>query len=276
MSKPKCRYGEQDGKCIECGLIYSTNRIVGGQSAVSGSWPSIVFIVSKYYYNVGGTKFYYSTICGGTLVNPDTVITAAHCYLRNFQHSGSTITVTTNSYHRTIESIYTVYLGLHDKSRLSSAVRRSIKSYTIHPNYNRINFLNDIAIIKLSSKVKLNNRIQVACLPEDTQMYPKTTNINAFIAGWGTTSFGGTTPNILREASITVYDSSKCNLVSVGVTKNWDYQICAGRYEGGVDSCQGDSGGPLFVRDQVNKKSKFVLAGVTSYGQECALFARPG
>lgn len=236
----------------------------------------MAFIVFKYYYNVGGTKNFYSTICGGTLVNPDTVITAAHCYVRNFQHYGSTITVSVNAYHQTIQSMYTVYLGLHDRNRLSSAVKKSIKSYTIHPNYNRANFLNDIAIIKLSSQVKLNDRIQVACLPEDTKMYPKNTNINAFIVGWGTTTFGGTSSNILKEALITVYDSSKCNLVSVNLPKDWNKQICAGRYEGGVDSCQGDSGGPLFVRDRVDKKTKFVLAGVTSYGDGCALVARPG
>lgn len=213
------------------------------------------------------------------MVNQDTVITAAHCYNTELQlNDGSTLTITLNSFHSTFESMYTVYLGLYDKSDLSSGVAKSVKSYTIHPNYDDLNILNDIAIIKLSSKVDLNDRIQVSCLPdEDSGTYPKSFNIAAYIVGWGKTSYAASsTPNILQEASITVYDSTKCSLVSVGTPKNWNNQICAGKYEGGVDTCQGDSGGPLYVKDNVDGKQKFILSGVTSYGEGCAQVAKPG
>ena len=260
-------------------MIYSSDRIVGGQNVVYNSWPSIVLLQFKYFYSGGsGNTFSVSTLCGGTLVNQDTVITAAHCFNnRLLLNDGSLLSVTPNAFHPNFESMYTVYLGLNDKSDLSAAVSRSVKSFTVHPNYDATNILNDIAIIKLSIKVDLNEKIQVSCLPENSQIYPKYFNINAYVVGWGKTSqAASTTPNILQEALITVYDSSKCNLVGIGTPKNWNNQICAGKYTGGVDTCQGDSGGPLYVKDQVDKKSKFVLAGVTSYGVGCGQFQRPG
>ncbi|RNA16476.1 serine protease 27-like [Brachionus plicatilis] len=273
-----CRYGKLNGVCIECGVTYSSSKIVGGQNAGYSSWPSIVYIQFKYYYLSSGNTYSISTSCAGTLVNQDTVVTAAHCYNTELQLSdGSTLTVSPNSYHATYESMYTVYLGLYDKSDLSSGVSRSVKSYTIHSNYDDPNVLNDIAIIKLSSTVDLSEKIQVSCLPEDSDIYPENSDIDAYIVGWGKTSSAAlTTPDILQEALVTVYDSSKCSLVSIGTLKNWQSQICAGKYEGGIDTCQGDSGGPLFVKDTVDSKQKFILTGVTSYGEGCAEVGKPG
>lgn len=37
----------------------------------------------------------------------------------------------------------------------------------------------------------------------------------------------------------------------------------------------GDSGGPLFVQDRINGKTKFVIAGIVSYGSGCAIPEKP-
>ncbi|RMZ94862.1 serine protease 27-like [Brachionus plicatilis] len=274
-----CRYGREDGRCIECGMVFSSNKVIGGQNAQLNSWPSVVYIIFKYNFNKAGLAYTASSFCGGTLINQDTVITAAHCYSTKFElNDGSYLIVSPNSYHATYESMYTIYLGLHNKTDLSSAVSRSVKSFTIHPNYDEINLHNDIAVIKLSSKVVLNDRIQVACLPHESEKYyPQSYNVNAYVVGWGINSITNlTSPDILQEALVTVYDSSKCRFVSIGTPKNWQSQICAGKYEGGIDTCQGDSGGPLFVKDIVDNKQKFILAGVTSYGEGCAEARKPG
>jgi len=49
-----------------------------------------------------------------------------------------------------------------------------------------------------------------------------------------------------------------------------------GELAGGKDTCQGDSGGPLYYSDTINSTSKFVVAGITSYGFGCAVAGYPG
>ena len=52
--------------------------------------------------------------------------------------------------------------------------------------------------------------------------------------------------------------------------------LFAGEYSGGKDTCQGDSGGPLMYRETVGGKEKMFVAGITSYGEDCALAGKPG
>lgn len=119
---------------------------MGGQVATQNSWPSIALIVFKYKFNyVAGGSTYTSTtstICGGTLIDKNTILTTAHCYVTSvsYTYGGSSYTyaVRTNSYYSTIASMYTVYLGLHDKTgifdgvtSISPGVAMSISRFTI-------------------------------------------------------------------------------------------------------------------------------------------------
>lgn len=278
-----CRYGKIDGKCIECGMSFTWNKIIGGQNAKQHSWPSIAFIVFKYYIDFSGSVLVVTSTCGGTLVSQDTVVTAAHCFTKAVQlQNGSFISVVPNKYNPTYESMYTVHLGLHNKTDMFNSVSMSVKSFQIHPKFDQVNIRNDIGIIKLSDKVVLNDRVQIACLPHETDYsYPlsqiKSQYKNAYILGWGLNSTEKkTSPDILQEALISVYNSSKCSSVATRIPKDWKTQICAGNVNGGVDTCQGDSGGPLFVEDVVDNKKKFVLAGLTSFGEGCAQAQKPG
>ncbi len=119
------------------------------------------------------------------------------------------------------------------------------------------------------------------------------------LKGWGHTSYEGNSPTKLNNVKLTVYsNTSFCNKVSPFAAKNWNKQICAGEIAGGKnlvaywllisywlkiigiitgkDTCQGDSGGPLYVLDTVGNKTKYVLAGVVSYGDGCASVGKPG
>ena len=135
--------------------------------------------------------------------------------------------------------------------------------------------MNDIAIIKLSRDVEPNCNIQPACLPKEKN-YPTKTDIDSWAAGWGTVQVDGKASNTLQNVKLTIYNSSMCKLVGLGSRKNWNTQICAGEYMGGKDTCQGDSGGPLYVRDYVNGVFKYILVGITSYGDGCGEYKYPG
>merc|ERR1719453_988373 len=89
------------------------------------------------------------------------------------------------------------------------------------------------------------------------------------VAGWGTTSEGGTLSDVPLRAAVPITNDQVCRS-SYGSNYDPDFMICAGFDEGGYDACQGDSGGPLFGADAAGSH---VLVGVVSFGQGCA---RPG
>jgi len=111
----------------------------------------------------------------------------------------------------------------------------------------------------------------VACLPSeksssfpDPSVYP-----DAYAAGWGTLTFGGSQPDLLQDVAFNMYPSSACSGVAVDFSKNWDAQICAGDLVGNKDTCQGDSGGPVYIKKTINNQIKYVSVGITSYGDGC-------
>ncbi|CAF0829866.1 unnamed protein product [Brachionus calyciflorus] len=279
-----CPYGYQGSKCDECGVRYNSNKIIGGSESQSNSWPSIVFIVFKFnflFYKDGAIKSGFNiSLCAGTLINRNTVLTAANCYPKTIIHSeAGVVSVQINSFHLTIGSMFTVYLGTNDMTGAtqllnpSTGIKIGVNSFTIHPEYNASSNLNDIGIIKLEKEVDLTNSIQISCLPM-SEKYPTRVDIDAWIAGWGVTSYlSSTLPVKLREANIKIHESSMCNTAS---SRNWDSQICAGKYDGSVDTCQGDSGGPLVIKDFVNGKEKFILIGLASNGDGCGRTGKPG
>lgn len=106
--------------------------------------------------------------------------------------------------------------------------------------------------------------------------YPPVTNRDVYAVGWGSISFLSSLSIALRNVKLTLYSGNNCKNVSPNLTKNWNKQICAGELVGGKDTCQGDSGGPLFYKDNVNGESKYILIGITSYGDGCGEVGLPG
>ncbi|MCG8419048.1 MAG: trypsin-like serine protease, partial [Proteobacteria bacterium] len=93
--------------------------------------------------------------------------------------------------------------------------------------------------------------------------------------GWGVSSIGST---LLQDVHLPVSDERVCEQVYRNLhgpaLDNFETQICGSVFEGGIDACQGDSGGPLAVRDRATER--WMLAGVTSWGEDCALSGFPG
>merc|ERR1711887_403391 len=131
-------------------------------------------------------------------------------------------------------------------------------------------------------KVQEGTVYAAACLPSGDYRHGEACHVS----GWGTTSSGGNTSNKMREVGINLMSIDFCNDPKnvhndyVGATIK-DLEMCAGTPDGddantmvdaGKDACQGDSGGPLTcVRD-----GQPVVAGVVSWGFDCAFEGQPG
>ena len=218
--------------------------------------------------------------CGGTLIDKTTVLTAGHCILNKFEFSYRNVDYSfptwSNDLYPTNGSMYKLYFGLQDideMSYMNSDYVMNASRVIRHENYSEDHQLNDIALLKLSKPVVLNQYVQVACLPTNrSSMYPPL-NESVYAIGWGLTSENDfEISDELRNVKLTNYNGSMCDDVLPLVSKNWTTEICAGEYNGGKDTCQGDSGGPLYYLDIINNKAKYVLVGITSYGDGCARY----
>merc|ERR1712165_487004 len=212
------------------------DRIVGGDEVEAHSIPWQVGILYK------NSDFHF---CGGTILSATKILTAAHC-----QKDPSGIEV---------------IVGEHSKLTATDGVRHAVTSFEIHPDYDSSNYDNDFGIITLEVPIELGDKAAAACLPEPTDTIADGQVLT--VSGWGTTSSGGSSSDVLLAVQVPYVTNEKCQTqYTWEITSN---MMCAGNYdEGGVDACQGDSGGPLTMHNKV--------MGVVSWGKGCALEGYPG
>lgn len=226
-SKPKTMSKTEDiGK-----LLKNNPRIINGNqvSSANDKWRFIVSLRDS------GDHY-----CGGSLIAPNWVLTAAHCL--NGYAAAPKDTVATGSYN------------------LPSMTEIAAKRFIVHPLYDPATINNDIALIEL------NNPSNMAFIAHDTS-HSLAEDTLTEVAGWGNMSTSGSDfPENLMEVLVPIVNHEECNTLYGGsITPN---MICAGYVSGGKDSCQGDSGGPLIVNDK--------LVGIVSWGIGCAQENYPG
>ncbi|XP_019641918.1 PREDICTED: chymotrypsin B-like [Branchiostoma belcheri] len=222
--------------------IPAPERIVGGNTAQQGSWPWQVLV--RNWVDSPGSGGYY--LCGGTLVDAEWVVTAAHCI------------------HTPISNIE-VTLGEHDRySSDGNEVSRFASQTFLHPSYAGGPY--DIALIKFASPVTFNDYIMPICLPSSSDVLLPGTMVS--VSGWGITSYGGATARFLQQMVVPVVSDPNCQMIyGSGVLVSVD--MCAGYFvQGGIDSCSGDSGGPLSRRSPTT--GAWELHGAVSRGVPCA------
>ncbi|XP_060655760.1 trypsin beta [Drosophila nasuta] len=210
-------------------------RIVGGQETTIGQVPYLVYLRQSGNF-----------ICGGSLLTPNSVLSAAHCV------------------HGAQAKDYTVHAGA---SRLDEAapVVSSVAEFHIAPDYSPSNFDMDVAILQLASPAGLFAG-QVATI--SLCRTPAANNAFVRISGWGVTRENGRDPAAqVRTTTVRVLPQLECQLAYAGQAQLSDSMVCAA-IRGIRDSCSGDSGGPLVYRGQ--------LCGIVSWGFGCARAAYPG
>ncbi|XP_051273240.1 tissue-type plasminogen activator [Dicentrarchus labrax] len=224
------------------------NKIVGGSFTPIESHPWVAAIFK-------GKDF----LCGGSLISPCWVVTAAHC----FSDSGSTRRVS-------------VYLGKTAINETDADNEQSfaVEKLILHQKYNDTNYDNDIALLKIKG---VNGRCavkspstQTVCLPPLHTQLPA--SFQCSVAGFGNERYFGSYSQYLKQGEVKLISQGDCgsklhyeNLI----TKN---MLCAGSPDWSTDACKGDSGGPLVCE----MAGRMFLFGVVSWGEGCARKNKPG
>ncbi|XP_006132788.2 chymotrypsin-like elastase family member 2A [Pelodiscus sinensis] len=222
-------------------------RVVGGEDARPFSWPWQVSLT--YNYNDG----WYHT-CGGTLIAPNWVMTAAHCI-------SSSLT-------------YMVFLGKFNLVAYEEgAIGISPQKIIVHEGWNPSDVAggNDIALIKLSQSVGTTNQIQPACLPPANSILAS--NTVCYVTGWGRLRTNGPLPEKLQQGPLLIVDHATCSQSSWWGSVVKTSMVCAGG-DGVISSCNGDSGGPLNCR---GANGRWEVHGVVSFGSAlgCNYYRKP-
>ena len=215
-------------------------RIVGGEEASRNRFPFQVGLIFQ---------FDSLPFCGGTLIHPEWVLTAGHCY--GFADK--------------------VHIGRYDYNDDSEQFEEIEVEFQIrHPNYNPVNLNNDFALLKLQEPSS------APCIKIDDGSAEIKRGTDLTTIGWGTTTHGGSQSDVLREVELDFLPSAMCNIpylfFPLGHIR--PAMMCARRR--GKDSCQGDSGGPLIMKGSDENGADDVQIGIVSWGVGCANKVFPG
>lgn len=210
-------------------------RIVGGYEATV-DYPFVVSLTVLGYH-----------VCAGSIVNENTIVTAAHCLD-----------------HVPFPRLMRVHVGDRHISMIHGRMY-PVDRYYRHNLWNASNLHYDVGIVRLYKPLKFNKYVQPIELVNAS--YTAKPGAMATVLGWGHTQEAGEASNVLRVAHVPIIKHSDCKkkLRNYDVTES---MLCAGYKEGGIDACQMDSGGPLVLDNK--------LIGIISWGSGCAKPDKPG
>lgn len=212
----------------------NADRIVGGEAAVSGSWPWQVELRREGRF-----------ICGGSLVGPRHVITAGHC-VSGRENNPDQFAVRLGGFDRDVED---------EEGR----VQIDAEKIDLHPDYSSfLGARNDVAVITLAELVTFTERIQPVCVPTEDEGVDDEPN-SCIVTGWGRTGANDDAAVQLQQVQLPFVPPATCRRSFFQLDSS---MICAGsNVKGG---CFGDSGGPLVALNQAD--NSYYLYGAVSFG----------
>ncbi|MGI9117267.1 MAG: S1 family serine peptidase [Gaiellales bacterium] len=232
-------------------------RIVGGAPIAHGDWSSVAAILGS-----GDQNAHSAFVCGGTLIAPQVVMTAAHCVAG------------------TAPWAIQVVVGVPELSAMEAADRVKVRDIVRDPAYDAATHAHDVALVLLDASAKtapmpLVSAAQAAALAPGAALA---------IAGWGSTvAYDATAgkpqstsyPDDLQTTGVSLIDDAACAASDGTGSLGFDASVllCAGDPEnGGHDACTRDSGGPLAGTIGGAR----TLVGVISFGVGCCQAEKPG
>ncbi|XP_043835740.1 serine protease 38 [Dromiciops gliroides] len=227
-----------------CGQRVPRGKILGGQDALQGKWPWQVSLFFRGFH-----------ICGGSILNMNWVLTAAHCFDQSLN----------------LLNYFEVYAGFTDLKMKKYGQQREIRQVIIHPKF-RVTHPNgnDIALVQLSSSLKFNSLILPICLPNSTINLQSMDT--CWVTGWGKIIQSGPMVDQLQEIQVPLLDQFLCQIIYGSTFLIQEDMICATDLSLYKSPCQGDSGGPLVCEFN----DTWVQIGVVTWGRGCTVPLFPG
>lgn len=225
--------------------------VIGGKPVKVADSPWVVALASRDRF--GGTRG--GQFCGGVIVAPDKVLTAAHCLGREVLGGP-------------VESVadFRVVAG-RTELRAADGREIAVRGARVNPAYDPASNAGDLAVLDLAEAVPAHYVLPMA----DAGHPAYAPGTGAAVYGWGDTSGFGDYAYALRAAPVTVLADEVCARAYPGDADGQyraESMVCAGDGQGGKDACQGDSGGPLVAGGR--------LIGLVSWGRGCGRADSPG
>ncbi|XP_068958929.1 acrosin-like [Petaurus breviceps papuanus] len=230
---------------------------VGHSHTRPGTWP---WMVSIQIISQSGGRYH---VCGGTLLTPSWVLTAAHCFKDKIDLHVL----------RLLVGAWEIQWAVSGPLDPRVQERKPVQ-ILIHEQYNIKLNTNDIALVQMSSPAHCGDVVQTACLLHSNES-PIRAPESCVVTGWGfRRGEAGLAAPIVQEAKVMVTDLDKCNETDWYHGLVHPNNVCASYSDENMDTCQGDSGGPLMCKD--NETKTYVVHGIASWAVGCARTNLPG